>query len=245
VQFAICLSNFGTYADPLATVRVAQTAEAAGWDGFFLWDHVAFVWGPPSADPWVTLAAVAVETEQLTLGTAVTPLPRRRPQVVAQELGTLEGLNGGRVVLGAGLGGNEKEFTAFGEDFDPHRRAKLLDDGLKIVRDSWHGPIWIGGNSAAALRRASRWDGWIANSVATEGMTMTPDELARKVKTIGRGAGFDVACNGYSSAGDEALCAKYAAAGATWWFENLHDRRFAPDGLLARVAAGPSRARCA
>jgi alkanesulfonate monooxygenase SsuD/methylene tetrahydromethanopterin reductase-like flavin-dependent oxidoreductase (luciferase family) len=241
VLFAICLSNFGTYSDPYASVRVAQAAEAAGWDGFFMWDHLAFVWGPPSADPWVTLAAVACSTEQLTLGTAVAPLPRRRPQVVAQQLGTLERLNGGRVVLGAGLGGNAKEFTAFGEDFDPHRRAKLLDDGLKVVRESWQGPIWIGGNSGPALRRAGRWDGWIANSVVIERMSMTPDELAKKVKAIGRGECFDVACNGYSSAGDESLCAEYAEAGATWWLENLHDRRFAPDELLGRVAAGPSR----
>ena len=221
---------------------VARAAEAAGWEGFFVWDHLAFVWGSPSADPWITLAAVASATENLTLGTAVTPLPRRRPQVLAQQLGTLERLNGGGVVLGAGLGGNEKEFTAFGEDFDARRRAKLLDDGLKIVRDSWHGPIWIGGNSGPALRRASRWDGWIANSVATDGMTMTPDELARKVQTIGRGAGFEVACNGYSSAGDRALCAEYADAGATWWLENLHDKRFQPGELLERVAAGPASA---
>ena len=219
---------------------MARAAESAGWDGFFVWDHLAYVWGPPSADPWVTLAAVAASTEKLTLGTAVTPLPRRRPQVVAQQLGTLEALNGGRVVLGAGLGGNEKEFTAFGEDFDAHRRAKLLDDGLKLVRETWPGPVWIGGNSGPALRRASRWDGWIANSVEVAGMSMTPDELARNVETIGRGAGFDVACNGYSDAGDRALRAAYAEAGATWWLENLHDRRLAPDGVLARVAAGPA-----
>jgi alkanesulfonate monooxygenase SsuD/methylene tetrahydromethanopterin reductase-like flavin-dependent oxidoreductase (luciferase family) len=189
----------------------------------------------------MTLAAVASSTDGLTLGTAVTPLPRRRPQVVAQQLGTLEALNGGRVVLGSGLGGNEKEFAAFGEDFDPHRRAKLLDDGLKLVRDLWQGPVWIGGNSAPALRRASRWDGWIANSVATEGMTMTPTELATKVVAIGRGTGFDVGCNGYSAPQDRALCAEYEDAGATWWLENLHDRRFTPDELIARVASGPAR----
>jgi alkanesulfonate monooxygenase SsuD/methylene tetrahydromethanopterin reductase-like flavin-dependent oxidoreductase (luciferase family) len=242
LRFAICLSNFGTYADPHAAVGVAEEAERAGWDGFFVWDHLAFVWGPPSADPWVTLAAVASATARLTLGTAVTPLPRRRPQVLAQQLATLEALNAAPVVLGAGLGGNEKEFTAFGEDFDEHRRAKLLDDGLRVVRDSWLGPIWIGGNSAPALRRASRWNGWIANSVATEGMTMTPSELAQKVQQIGRVANFDVACNGYSSAQDRALRANYAEAGATWWLENLHDRRFTPDELLARVAAGPASA---
>ena len=241
MRFAVCLTNFGTYADPHAAVRVAQAAEAAGWDGLFVWDHLAFVWGPPSADPWVTLAAVAAATDTLTLGTAVTPLPRRRPQVVAQQLATLEALNGGRVVLGAGLGGNEKEFTAFGEDFDEHRRARLLDSGLEIVRENWQGPVWIGGNSGPALRRASRWDGWIANSVEIAGMSMTPDGLAQKVATIGRSApGFDVACNGYSDAGDRALCASYAGAGATWWLENLHDRRLAPDGVLARVAAGPA-----
>jgi hypothetical protein len=72
-------------------------------------------------------------------------------------------------------------------------------------------------------------------------MTMTPDELAKKVNAIGPGEGFDVACNGYSSPGDESFCADYAEAGATWWLENVHDRRFAPDELLARVAAGPSR----
>ena len=105
MQYAVCLSNFGTYADPKESLRVAEAAEAAGWDGFFVWDHLAFVWGQPSADPWVTLAAVAAETASLTLGTAVTPLPRRRPQVVAQQASTLARLNGGRVVLDAGLGG--------------------------------------------------------------------------------------------------------------------------------------------
>jgi alkanesulfonate monooxygenase SsuD/methylene tetrahydromethanopterin reductase-like flavin-dependent oxidoreductase (luciferase family) len=241
VRFAVCLSNFGTYADPRRAVRVAETAAAAGWDGFFVWDHLSFVWGLPSTDPWVTLAAVASSAEGLTLGTAVTPLPRRRPQVLAQQLGALEALNDGRVVLGAGLGGNEKEFTAFGEDFDPHRRAKLLDDGLDLVRRLWQGPIWIGGNSAPALRRASRWDGWIANSAATEGMTVTPDDLAAKVAATGRGAGFDVACNGYSTPQDHALCSEYEGAGATWWLEYLHDRRFAPDELITRVAAGPAK----
>ena len=73
-------------------------------------------------------------------------------------------------------------------------------------------------------------------------MTMTPGELAQKVKQIGRGAGFEVACNGYSSAHDRALCDTYAEAGATWWFENVHDRRFTPDELLERVAAGPASA---
>jgi alkanesulfonate monooxygenase SsuD/methylene tetrahydromethanopterin reductase-like flavin-dependent oxidoreductase (luciferase family) len=239
VKFAVCLSNFGTYADPRQSLSVAGAAEAAGWDGFFVWDHLAFVWGPPSADPWVTLAAVAARTESLTLGTALTPLPRRRPQVVAQQAASVEALNGGRVILGAGLGGNEKEFTRFGEDPDPHRRARLLDDGLRLVRELWSGPIWIGGNSAPALRRAACWDGWLPNSVSRDEIAVSADELARNVEAVGRGTCFDVAFNGYSSPEESALVAEYAAAGATWWLENLHDRRFDADGVLARVRAGP------
>jgi alkanesulfonate monooxygenase SsuD/methylene tetrahydromethanopterin reductase-like flavin-dependent oxidoreductase (luciferase family) len=240
VRFAVCAANFGSWSDPQLAVRVARAAEAAGWEGFFLWDHLAFVWGPPSADPWVTLAAVGAATEGLTVGTAVTPLPRRRPQVVAQQLATLERLNGGRVVLGAGLGGNEREFTTFGEDFDPRRRARLLDEGLERVRELWDGPIWIGGNSGPALRRAGRWDGWIPNSLEPHRVTMSADQLAEKVGRIGRGDGFEVAFNGYSEPGESV--GAYAAAGATWWLENLHDLRGDADASLARIEAGPPAA---
>ena len=240
MRFAVCASNFGSWAEPHLHLRAARAAAGAGWDGYLLWDHLSFVWGPPSGDPWVVLAGVAATTEGLTLGTALTPLPRRRPQVVAQQLATLEQLNGGRVVLGAGLGGNEKEFTAFGEDADPHRRARLLDEGLELVRELWEGPIWIGGNSGPALRRAARWDGWIPNSLEPNRITMAAEELAGKVRTIGRGDDFEVAFNGYSEPGEEV--GAYAEAGATWWLENLHDLRGDVDSLIARIEAGPPNA---
>jgi alkanesulfonate monooxygenase SsuD/methylene tetrahydromethanopterin reductase-like flavin-dependent oxidoreductase (luciferase family) len=240
LRFAVCAANFGSFADPRLSVRVARAARGAGWDGFFLWDHLAFAWGPPSADPWVTLAAVASTTEGLTLGTALTPVPRRRPQVLAEQVATLERLNGGRVVLGAGLGGNEKEFTEFGEDFDPHRRARLLDDGLGVVRGLWAGPIWVGGNSAPALRRAARWDGWIPNSLEPHRITMSADELAESVGTIGRGDDFEVAFNGYSEPGEDVSA--YAEAGATWWLENVHDLRGDVEALIRRIEAGPPAA---
>jgi alkanesulfonate monooxygenase SsuD/methylene tetrahydromethanopterin reductase-like flavin-dependent oxidoreductase (luciferase family) len=240
VRFAVCPANFGSWSDPQHAVRAARAAEAAGWDGFFLWDHLAYVWGPPSADPWVTLAAVAASTDALTLGTALTPVPRRRPQVLVEQVATLERLNGGRVVLGAGLGGNEREFTEFGEDFDPRRRARLLDDGLRVVRERWDGPIWVGGNSEPALRRAGRWDGWIPNSLEPHRMTMSADDLREKVASIGRGGDFDVAFNGYSEPGEDVRA--YADAGATWWLENLHDVRGDADSSLARIEAGPPAA---
>jgi alkanesulfonate monooxygenase SsuD/methylene tetrahydromethanopterin reductase-like flavin-dependent oxidoreductase (luciferase family) len=237
VRFAVCAANFGSWADPHLAVRAARAAEASGWDGYFVWDHLAFVWGPPSADPWVTLAAVASATDGLTLGTALTPLPRRRPQVVAQQLETLARLNGGRVVLGAGLGGNEREFSAFGENVDPRVRARLLDDGLDVLRDLWDGPIWIGGNSDPALRRAARWDGWLPNSLEPHRISMSADELAAGVAAIGRGDGFEVAFNGYSEPGEDVR--PYAEAGATWWLENLHDMRDEAEALVARIEAGP------
>jgi alkanesulfonate monooxygenase SsuD/methylene tetrahydromethanopterin reductase-like flavin-dependent oxidoreductase (luciferase family) len=240
LKFAVCAANFGSWSDPRLAVRAALAAQDAGWEGFFVWDHLAFVWGPPSADPWITLAAAASATEGLTLGTAVTPLARRRPQVVAQQLATLEQLNGGDVVLGVGLGGNEREFTEFGEDFDPHVRAKRVDDGLEVVRRLWAGPVWVGGNSQAALRRASRWDGWIANSLEPHAITMTVDELAEKRTNLGRSDDFDVAFNGYSEAGESVHA--YAEAGATWWLENVHDARGDPDALIARIEAGPPAA---
>jgi len=240
LRFAACAANFGSWSDPRLVVRAARAAEAAGWDGFFLWDHLAYVWGPPSGDPWVSLAGVAASTERLTLGTALTPVPRRRPQVLAEQVATLERLNGGRVVLGAGLGGNEQEFTAFGEDADPRRRAKLLDDGLDLVRSRWDGPIWVGGNSGPALRRAGRWDGWLPNSLEPHRVTMDADELAAKVAAIGRGPGFDVAFNGYSEPGERV--GAYADAGATWWLENLHDLRGEPEALIGRIEAGPPAA---
>ncbi len=237
MRFAICAANFGSWSDPHLAVRAARAAETSGWEGYFAWDHLAFVWGPPSADPWVTLSAVAAATDRLTLGTALTPLARRRPQVVAQQLATLERLNGGRVILGAGLGGNEREFTAFGEDADEHVRARLLDEGLELVRSLWAGPIWIGGNSGPALRRAARWDGWLPNSLEPHRISMTSDDLAAKVHAIGRADGFEVAFNGYSEAGEDV--GAYAAAGATWWLENLHDQRGDADALIARIEAGP------
>jgi alkanesulfonate monooxygenase SsuD/methylene tetrahydromethanopterin reductase-like flavin-dependent oxidoreductase (luciferase family) len=245
MRFGVCVSNFGTYADPHASVSVARAAAAAGWEAFFTWDHLAFVWNGPSADPWVTLAAVASATEGLLLGTAVTPLPRRRPQVVAEQLGTLDRLNRGGVVLGAGLGGNEREFTEFGEDFDPHRRATLLDDGLHVVRGLWNGPLWIGGNGPRALRRAGRWDGWIPDSLTQERIEMSVEQLAASVERIGRGPTFDtlfdVAFNGYSEPGDGELARSYEQAGATWWLENFHDRRCDLAATLARIEAGPPR----
>jgi len=262
VRHAICLANIGTLSDARIAVRLARAAEASGWDGVFIWDHLAFVWGRPSADPWTTLAAIAASTERVRLGTAVTPVARRRLQVLANQVATLDVMSGGRVVFGAGLGGARSEFGKFGEPTDEKVRAAMLDEGLDVLRRLWSGqevehrgehytvdgvtlsptpvqqplPIWIGGNRPASLRRASRWDGWIADSSDPKRMTLTPADLRRSIETIGWSDAYEVAVLGERELEDPA---DYEDAGATWWLENLHDERGSLEDLQRIVSAGP------
>jgi alkanesulfonate monooxygenase SsuD/methylene tetrahydromethanopterin reductase-like flavin-dependent oxidoreductase (luciferase family) len=269
LRHAVCLANFGTYADPRVVARVAETAEAAGWDGLFVSDHLAFTWGPPAGDPWVLLSAAACSTSRLTLGTSVTPLARRRPQVVAQTVATLDALSGGgRLVFGAGLGGAPSEFAKFGEPDDPKVRAEKLDEGLELLRQLWSGeevshrgrhyvvdgvrlapvpaapvPIWIGGRSPSALRRAARWDGWIPDTVDAQAITVSPDEFADRLDFVRAHRTseepFDIAFNGYSDGPNDPVLREYEYGGVTWWVENFHDMRGGLDEVLARVEAGP------
>ena len=271
MHYGIQVATLGEYADARVVVELARTAEAAGWEGLFVWDHLGFVWGAPSGDPWVILAAVATATTRLALGTAVAPLPRYRPAVLAQTLTTLDRLSGGRLIFGAGLGGVPGEFAAFGEPDDPRQRAAMLDEGLALLDRLWSGepvthrgahytvtdvtlaplpvqrpriPVWVGGASRPALRRAAHWDGWLASAASPDGtMTLAPDELAAMVATIRRhrtsAAPFAVVLDGYSTAAEGALTREYAAAGATWWLESIHGLRGPRADLLARVAAGP------
>src|SRR5204863_8942714 len=141
MRFGVDAINFGAYGEPVTFQEVARAAEAAGWDGIFCWDHVASAWdnGPPTADPWVLLTAAACVTERLIVGTNVTPLPRRRPHVLAAQVATLDRLSRGRVALGVGLGGVPDEFERFGECGDVKVRAEMLDEALEIVAGLWSG----------------------------------------------------------------------------------------------------------
>ena len=267
VHHGICLANIGTYSDPRAAVRIAQAAEHSGWEGIFLWDHLAFVWGPPAADPWVVLAAIASSTQRLRIGTAVTPAARRRPHVLANQVATLDVLSGGRVIFGAGLGGSPSEFGKFGEPTDATLRAAMLDESLDLLRRLWSGeqvmhhgehytvdgvtlaptptqdrlPIWIGGNKIASQLRAARWDGWIPDTAYPANAGATPEDVSRGVERI-RASSEDP-----ERRFDVAVLAEhgvsepraYEEAGATWWLESVHDRRGSPQDMLALVEAGP------
>ena len=102
MRYALDVAPFGDLADPLTLVRLAEAAEAAGWDGFSTWDTLGLAMDSVAADPFVALAGVAAATERLALLASVIVLPRRRPQLVAQAAATLDVLSGGRLVLGVG-----------------------------------------------------------------------------------------------------------------------------------------------
>jgi alkanesulfonate monooxygenase SsuD/methylene tetrahydromethanopterin reductase-like flavin-dependent oxidoreductase (luciferase family) len=277
MHYGIVMSNLGDYADPLLAIRLARAAEEAEWEAFFVWDHLGFVWGSASSDPWISLSAVAVSTTHLKLGTAITPLARRRPHIVANALASLDLLSGGRMIFGAGLGGVTEEFTAFGEQGAAKERAAMLDEGLMVLDRLWSGemvmhhgqyydvenvslaplpfrrpriPIWIGGESPPALRRAARWDGWLAPTTSPDGtpiMDKDPGRIAEMVAEIRRhrttDTPFEVAVDGYSGPGDPTLPHAYEAAGATWWLESIHGIRGSLDEMNARVQAGPPEPR--
>jgi probable F420-dependent oxidoreductase len=136
------LPLFDELADPMTVARLSAEAEAAGWHGVFVWDHVR--WRAPVvdvADPWITLAAMATATETIRLGPLVTPLARRRPVKVAKETATLDRLSGGRLTLGVGLGSERfgSEFSITGEELDDRRRARMLDESLQVLTAAWSG----------------------------------------------------------------------------------------------------------
>jgi alkanesulfonate monooxygenase SsuD/methylene tetrahydromethanopterin reductase-like flavin-dependent oxidoreductase (luciferase family) len=135
MRFGLFVPAFAEFADPRRVAELARSAEEAGWEGFYLWDHVLGRGGMGVADSWVTLAAVATATERVRIGTLVTPVSRRRPWVLARQVTTLDHLSGGRVVLGVGLGTDAwGELSAFGEVVDDRARARLLDESLDVLR---------------------------------------------------------------------------------------------------------------
>jgi alkanesulfonate monooxygenase SsuD/methylene tetrahydromethanopterin reductase-like flavin-dependent oxidoreductase (luciferase family) len=192
MRFAAGIPNVLEYGDPELLVDLAGRAEAAGWDGFFVWDHLVYQSaGDPVADPWTVVSAIAGSTSRIRLGVMVVALARRRPWKVARETATLDVLSRGRLVVGVGLGSlGPQEFEAFGEDPDPRVRADRLDEGLEILAGLWTGerfayegryyrvretafrpvpiqrppPVWVAARwpNRRPFRRAARWDGVFA-----------------------------------------------------------------------------------
>ena len=104
MRFGIDFPTSGQYSDPRLLAELARDAENSGWDGCFVWDHVQLELAESVADPWITLAAIALSTTRIRLGTLVTPLFRRNPWKLARETVTLDQLSKGRLILGVGSG---------------------------------------------------------------------------------------------------------------------------------------------
>lgn len=126
----------GDLATPDVLAEYAVAAEEARWDGVFLADGL----NPEfkSIDPWTTLAGIAPLTDELVLGTWVTPVPRRQPWQLAHDLATLDHLSDGRVLLGGGLG-VVGSFAPLGQDRDPDRMGQQYDEALDVITGLWEG----------------------------------------------------------------------------------------------------------
>jgi len=189
MNYGVYLPNFGVFGQARVMAELAQLAESAGWDGFFIWDHIARDWVTDVVDPWVALSACAMTTKTIKLGAMVTPMPRRRPWKLARETVSLDYLSDGRLIFGAGLGsGRGSEWSNLGEETVPRVRGKMLDEGLAILNGLWTAdsftyegvhysvsestfypkplqqpriPVWIAGNTPnkIPMKRAAKWDG--------------------------------------------------------------------------------------
>jgi alkanesulfonate monooxygenase SsuD/methylene tetrahydromethanopterin reductase-like flavin-dependent oxidoreductase (luciferase family) len=166
--------NFGPGTSPDTLARWAQTVEGLGFDLLMVSDHIAVTpdvaeqYPAPFYEPFTTLAWLAGLTRRIRLGTTVLIVPYRHPLLVARMAANLNDLSGGRLVLGVGVGWARQEFDALGVAFG--QRGRLTDEHLLAIRAAWRDdqdyrggqiPIWVGGNSDAALRRAVRLgDAW-------------------------------------------------------------------------------------
>jgi hypothetical protein len=192
VHYGLYVPNFGKASDPRKLAELGADAERFGWDGFFLWDHlIEYDKRVQLADSFTALAAIAMKTKRIRIGTTVSPLPRLSPWAVARQTATLDHLSGGRMTLGVGLGGEEScGYKEFGEDANNNVLAEKLDESLEIITGLWSGknfsykgkhyrikgatflpppmqkpriPIWVGGMwpNKPPFRRAAKWDGMI------------------------------------------------------------------------------------
>lgn len=271
MQFGFYTPNFDYCGDARVLADFVAEAEAAGWDGFFIWDHLQVV--EPTADPWVALTAMALRTHTIRVGTLVTPLPRRHIAKLAREVLTLDHLSGGRVVLGTGAGyPHLPDYTSFGDKLDQKTRAAKFDEGLEVLAALWSGepvqysgehyqvdcgafqpavqrppvPVWVAASWPARkpVRRAARWDGMVV--AGAFGLEVKPDDLHEAVTYVkgqrGDVENFDIIRFGRTAdSRDTAVVKECASAGATWWVEYVMTGDSTLEQTRARIRQGPPR----
>lgn len=211
VYYGIYMPNFGEHVTLNTIALLAQEAEMAGWDGFFLWDHILFAQSLPLVDPWIALTIAALKTQRIRLGPLVTPIPNRHPWILARESVALDHLSHGRLIQGVGIGGDWwREYSGFGSQFNAKVQGAMLDEGLEVLLGLWsadsfsysgmyyrvddvqflpapiqkpHIPIWVAAiwPHRPPLRRAAHWNGVFP--LQSEGK-MSPDDVRNMLRYI-------------------------------------------------------------
>jgi probable F420-dependent oxidoreductase len=198
MRFGVHLPQYGRAASAASVRAAARQAEELGFDDVWVYDHVvvpsSLTYPKPFAfEPLTTLAFAAGATSRVGLGTSVLVLPYRNAVYLSKALASLDLLSEGRLILGVGSGWLEPEFEALGVPYDA--RGALTDEAIDLFRACWespqpltfegpsvsldsvrivpvperHVPIWVGGSSPPALRRAvTKGDGWHGAFLAPE-----------------------------------------------------------------------------
>ena len=217
---------------PEGIIKLAQAVEQIGFDQLDMFDHVVMGYGTdtraapmyppqmPIMEAIVMLAFIAAATNRIGLGTEVLVLPQRNPTLTAKQVSTLDTLSGGRVRLGVGVGWQESEYEALGEDFG--NRGRRMDEAINLLRRYWSEesvsansqfyqfeaiamepkppqgrklPIWIGGSADATMKRVGELgDGWLATSQMRDAEVVASKS---KILEYVEAAGRDVSAIGF------------------------------------------------
>ena len=216
MKFGVSIPNHWGVEDPQEMLALGPLAEELGYDSVWVQDHLFNIGAirerldnRPYYHPLPLLSYIAATTKKVILGTSVLVLPTHHPVNLAKYLATLDQISGGRVILGAGVGGEGGEFNILGVPV--RKRGALTDESIAIMKELWsnpypsyqggglnfsevrfspkpvqkpHIPVWVGGSSDGARRRAARvGDGWHPNGVTPEEFStgrLEVEELAAK-----------------------------------------------------------------
>jgi alkanesulfonate monooxygenase SsuD/methylene tetrahydromethanopterin reductase-like flavin-dependent oxidoreductase (luciferase family) len=193
MNFGFAIPAYGEGATSSAVTDLVVAGEELGFESVWLPDHIAVPdyaaevnLSPPFLEPLMAGAWALGTTRRITLGTDVLVAPYRHPLLVAAMAGTIARLAGDRLILGVGIGYLRGEFEVLGVDYDDRASAterwieafRQPPAGYSVVHGTTATPVWIGGNSVQAVRRAARLgDGW-------HPLAIPPDDYARARERI-------------------------------------------------------------
>ncbi|HVA04559.1 MAG TPA: LLM class flavin-dependent oxidoreductase [Acidimicrobiales bacterium] len=201
-SLGLILPTFPQHATELPSAatlaELSRRAETVGARALWVCDHI--FWHGPALEALSALGVAAAATSRAAIGTCILQLPLRHAPSVAKEAASLDHLSGGRLVLGVGVGTHAGEYQVAGVAFTS--RGRRLDEGIDSLRRSWRVspgqrytqlpaagpiPVWVGGSSESALRRAARrGDGWIPLFIPPDEYGAALRRLDKETERVGR-----------------------------------------------------------